>query len=66
MPSNDNGSLGRNLAHGLEVAVGVGIGYLVGNWIDKKYGSAPWGLFICIMLGCAAGMYLLIKESVRK
>lgn len=65
MARDEDGNFGRNLAHGMEVAVGVGLGYLVGNWLDKKYGWKPWGLYIGVMLGCAAGMYLLIKEAVR-
>src|SRR5437773_934145 len=62
---SDDSSMGRNLAHGLEVAVGVGLGYLGGNWVDKRYGWTPWGLFAGVMLGCAAGMYLLVKDAIR-
>jgi F0F1-type ATP synthase assembly protein I len=25
----------------------------------------PWGVFVCVMLGLAAGMYLLIKDAIR-
>ena len=66
MAGDDKGDLGRNLAHGLEVAVGVGLGYLIGNWLDKRYGCKPWGLTVGVMLGAAAGMYLLIKDSIRE
>jgi F0F1-type ATP synthase assembly protein I len=62
---DDDGNWGRNFAHGMEVAVGVGLGYLAGNWIDKRLHWTPWGLYAGVMLGCAAGMYSLIKESVR-
>ncbi len=62
----DKSDMGRNLAHGMEVAVGVGLGYLVGNWFDNRFGTKPWGLFVCILLGCAAGMYLLIKEGIQQ
>jgi F0F1-type ATP synthase assembly protein I len=65
LAKDDYGNLGRGLAHGLEVAIGVGLGYLVGNWCDKKFGSKPWGLLIGVLLGCAAGMYLLIKEATQ-
>ncbi len=64
MPDDDRGSAARGLAHGLEVAVGVGLGYFIGNWADQRFGIKPWGLFIGVMLGCAAGMYLLIKEGI--
>ncbi len=65
MASDDDGNWGRNLGHGFEVAIGVGLGYLAGNWVDRKFGIAPWGLYAGVMLGCAAGMYSLIKEAVR-
>jgi len=49
----------------MEVAVGSVLGYLVGNWIDKKFDVAPWGLYVGVMVGCAAGMYSLIKTAIR-
>jgi F0F1-type ATP synthase assembly protein I len=63
--NGDDGSLGRNLAYGLEIAVGVTLGYLVGNWYDRRHGSAPWGLLVGVMFGLASGMYLLIKDAIR-
>ena len=45
--------------------LGVGLGVLVGNWLDRKYGWEPWGLLACTLLGLAAGMYLLIKDAIR-
>src|SRR3954464_3204684 len=51
---DDGGSdLGRNLAYGLEIAVGVTLGYFIGNWFDRRHGSAPWGLLVGVMLGLA-------------
>lgn len=61
----DNGDWARGLSHGLEVAIGVGLGYFAGNWIDHRFGTKPWGMVVCVLLGCAAGMYQLIKESTR-
>ena len=61
----DDPNWGRYLGVGLQMLVGVGLGVLVGNWLDRKYGWAPWGVFACTMLGLAAGMYLLIKDAIR-
>jgi F0F1-type ATP synthase assembly protein I len=47
------------------VAVGVGLGYLLGHWLGHKYGWGPWGDFGGVIIGCAAGMYSLVKEAVR-
>ena len=65
MPQDDQPSPGRFVGIGLQVAVGVGLGVLVGRWLDNRYGWAPWGLLIGVMLGLASGMYLLIKDAIR-
>lgn len=56
---------GQGLAMGFETAVGVAVGYFVGNWLDKRFGWAPWGMLVGMMLGLIAGAYLLIKEVNR-
>jgi F0F1-type ATP synthase assembly protein I len=65
MPGATDPGWGKHLGVGLQMLVGVALGYVVGNWLDKKYGWAPWGVFVGIMLGLAAGMYLLIKDAIR-
>lgn len=62
---DDRSRLGIGVSMGLEVLVGVGLGLLVGHWIDKKLDSSPWGLLIGAMLGLASGMYLLIKDALQ-
>jgi F0F1-type ATP synthase assembly protein I len=58
-------SWGKFLGLGLEVAVGVGLGYLAGSWLDRKYNWTPWGVTVGSLVGLAAGMYLLLKEAIR-
>ena len=65
MPGEKQTNWGRGLASGFEIAVGVAVGYFAGNWLDKRYGWAPWGVLVCSMLGLVAGAYLLIKEANR-
>jgi F0F1-type ATP synthase assembly protein I len=64
MPDNNEPNMGRYLGMGLEVAVGVGLGSLVGWWLDKRY-QWSWGMVIGAMIGLAAGLYLLIREAIR-
>ena len=61
----DDPNWGRYAGIGLQMLVGVGLGVVVGRWLDRKYGWEPWGMFVCTMLGLAAGMYLLIKDAIR-
>ena len=63
-PDSDT-NWGKHLGVGLQMLVGVALGFVVGNWLDKKYGWAPWGVMVGTMLGLASGMYLLIKDAVR-
>jgi len=65
MPQQDGPDWGKLAAVGFEVAVGVGLGAVVGTWIDRKFASAPWGVLIGVLLGCCAGMYLLVKDTIR-
>ena len=50
---------------GLEVAVGVGLGLIVGNWMDRRWHWKPWGTVVGAGLGMASGMYLLIRDVMR-
>ena len=64
-PANQDPGWGKYLGMGLETAVGVGLGYLVGAWLDRKYHWTPWGVTIGTLLGTAGGLYLLLKEALR-
>ena len=63
--SNDNPNWGKYVGLGLEMAVGVALGYFIGAWLDKKYGWNNNGALVGSMLGLAGGMYLLIKQAVQ-
>ena len=63
---HDDANDGAHLAMvGLQVAIGVGLGYLVGRWLDRHYGWGSRGVVIGSMLGLAGGLYLLIKDAIR-
>ncbi len=65
MAEKQDGNWAKFLGVGFEVAAGVGLGYFIGSYIDRKFGSAPWGLLIGVLFGAAAGMYLLISEVIK-
>ncbi len=50
---------------GLYPAVGVGLGLLIGTWLDHRFGWGSKGLITGAVVGMVAGMYLLFKEGMR-
>jgi F0F1-type ATP synthase assembly protein I len=55
----------RHMGAGTEVAGATAGLALLGYWIDGKFGTAPWGIVIGVVVGLAGGMYNLVKDSLR-
>jgi F0F1-type ATP synthase assembly protein I len=34
----------------------------LGLWLDKRLGSSPWFVIICVFVGAAAGFYSLYRK----
>ncbi|MEP7008975.1 MAG: AtpZ/AtpI family protein [Acidobacteriota bacterium] len=66
MPEDDKkkSTLGRASGVGIEFAAAVAGFSLVGIWVDRHYGSGPWGLVIGLALGLIGGTYNLVRESL--
>jgi ATP synthase protein I len=52
---------GTTGAVGIEIAAAIGIGYLGGQYLDRKLATAPWLSWV----GFAAGVGAAIKALVR-
>jgi F0F1-type ATP synthase assembly protein I len=55
-------------ACGVDLAVLIGGGVLLGHYVDGLLHSSPWGLLVGLFLGLAAGIYtvyLLVRPIVR-
>lgn len=66
MPEDDKQKkiLGRASGVGIEFAAAVAGFSLVGIWVDRHYGSGPWGLLVGLALGLIGGTYNLVRESL--
>jgi F0F1-type ATP synthase assembly protein I len=54
---------------GLELALSIAVGLLGGQWLDKKFGTAPWLMLIGLGYGIAAGgraVYRALKRAKRE
>ncbi|MEO8196464.1 MAG: AtpZ/AtpI family protein [Thermoanaerobaculia bacterium] len=64
-PHGQDRQPGMRLAgSGIELAAAVGGFALLGYWIDRHYGSSPWGILIGALLGLIGGFYNLVKASL--
>jgi uncharacterized protein YneF (UPF0154 family) len=64
MPDDSDSQWGKVAGIGLEMAVGVALGYFVGKWLDEKFGWNGKATLIGTLAGIAGGMYLLIKQAL--
>ena len=51
---------------GLQFALAVVFCAFVGNWIDGRAGSTPWGVVTGTLVGFAAGLYNILRMSKRE
>jgi len=61
----DNQNWGHYLAYGLQMAVGVVLGYFAGRWFDRRFHAEPWGVLAGTLLASRPGCNLLIKDAIR-
>lgn len=47
-------TLGYLSTVGLSMALSVGIGAVLGHWLDEKFGTTPWLFFVFLGFGIAA------------
>lgn len=52
-------------AMGIELAIGIVGGYLLGDWLDARYGTKPILMLVMLGLGTAAGFISLVRTTAR-
>lgn len=40
----------------LALGLGPAIGFFLGDWLDRRWGTGPWLMGVCLLLGLAAGI----------
>jgi ATP synthase protein I len=61
---NDGGGVtaGDFAGVGLQLAICIIGGLYLGQWLDRKFGTAPWLLFVGVFGGFAAGFYSMYRK----
>lgn len=54
----------RFVGLGFEIAVPLFVGLFGGQWLDRRFGTAPWLLFVGVFAGAAAGGLNLYRRVV--
>ena len=54
------------LGAGTELVVSVLLGFLAGQWLDKKLGSGPWLMLGGAFLGITVGLYQLVRAAQKR
>jgi F0F1-type ATP synthase assembly protein I len=64
MPSGRDSSGMRFAGIGFELVAAVGALMLLGWWIDRHFGTGPWGLLVGAVVGLVGGMYNMVHEAL--
>lgn len=56
------GSVGLYLGLGLQFAVSIVLFVFLGQWLDRRFGTAPWLLFACLFLGAGGSFYSIYRR----
>ena len=61
-PPRRSQGAGSYLGHGLQFAVSVVVFLYLGQWLDRKLGTAPWMLLACVFLGAGGSFYSIYRR----
>jgi F0F1-type ATP synthase assembly protein I len=50
---------------GFTLVGAIVLGYFLGSWIDRSFGTTPWGILIGVILGATSGFVGLIRTVQR-
>ena len=50
---------------GFDLAASVGVGALLGWWIDGRFDTEPWGVIVCSTIGIVGGLLNFVRGAQR-
>lgn len=62
-PSRRSGISGAEFAGvGLQFAATIIVFMFAGIWLDRRLGTSPWLIILCVFLGAGAGFYSIYRK----
>ena len=58
-------SVGTFLGLGLQFAVAILLFVYLGQWLDRRFGTAPWLLLACVFLGAGGSFYGIYRRLMH-
>jgi ATP synthase protein I len=49
----------------LSFVIALGIGWWVGQWLDRRFGSGPWLTLVFVLFGLVAGVLNVYRTLSR-
>jgi F0F1-type ATP synthase assembly protein I len=65
-PASTIGSAGAMAGLGLQFALSILLFLWVGQWIDRKLGTAPLFLFVFVFVGAGASFYSIYRKLMEQ
>ncbi|WP_374302539.1 AtpZ/AtpI family protein [Ferrovibrio sp.] len=56
--------VGKAWSLAIEMVAAVAVSLFIGWWVDRWFGTAPWGLLGFILLGVAAALWSAIRTAL--
>lgn len=53
---------GRYAGVGLQFAVSIVVFLYAGQWVDRRFGTAPWGVLAGVFVGASAAFYSIYRR----
>jgi ATP synthase protein I len=54
---------GSTSAVGIEIAAAIAIGYFGGHYLDRKFGTQPWLMYLGLLAGVGAAINALMRVT---
>ena len=64
-PPSQGAALGQALKLAVELVAGVAVGFFIGWWLDRLFGTAPFLMVAFLGLGAAAGILNVVRTAKR-